>query len=51
MLLVVQMESLTGFQTAISSDIKKDGVHAVILKLNEKFNARLGTEGYMLEVA
>ncbi len=50
-LLVVQLESQTGFQTAISSDIKKGGNQTVILKLNRESNVMLGSEGYILNVS
>lgn len=50
-LVVVQLESLTGFQTAISSDVKKDGKQAIVLILNNKADPRLGSEGYRLQVS
>jgi hexosaminidase len=47
----IQLESLTDLQTTISSDIKKDGKQAVILKLNRESNALLDSEGYLLDVS
>ena len=46
-----QLEPLVGFKLEVSSETKKEYKQTIILKLNDRANASLGTEGYMLLVS
>ena len=50
-LFAAQLEPLVGFKVEVSSDTKKEPKLAIILKLNDKTNDLLGTEGYSLLVS
>ncbi len=46
-----QLEPLVGFKVEVISETKKEYKQTIILKLNDRANASLGTEGYTLLVS